>query len=237
MIYPIFLFFFQDVNLESPTGTAEETPAASKNMYEMLTEGGYFGLIIVIFLLLLSAVAIYIAIERYLRIKKASLMDENFTNNIRMHVQTSNISAAKALCQNTDSPVARMLEKGIARIGRPLDDIEHAIENVGKLEIYKLEKNLSILSIIAGVAPMFGFLGTIAGMIQTFSSLASANNLSIGVISGGIYVKMFTSALGLIVGIFAYICFNYLNTMIDRVVNKMERGTFEFIDLLQEPGM
>jgi biopolymer transport protein ExbB len=164
-------------------------------------------------------------------------MDENFTNNIRMHVQTSNISAAKALCQNTDSPVARMLEKGIARIGRPLDDIEHAIENVGKLEIYKLEKNLSILSIIAGVAPMFGFLGTIAGMIQTFSSLASANNLSIGVISGGIYVKMFTSALGLMVGIFAFICFNYLNTMIDRVVNKMERGTFEFIDLLQEPGM
>jgi biopolymer transport protein ExbB len=236
MIHPIFLFFFQEVNLETPTGTTE-TEVASKNMYQLLTEGGYFGLIIVIFLLFLSAIAIFIAIERYLRIKKASLMDENFTNNIRMHVQTSNISAAKALCQNTDSPVARMLEKGIARIGRPLDDIEHAIENVGKLEIYKLEKNLSILSIIAGVAPMFGFLGTIAGMIQTFSSLASANNLSIGVISGGIYVKMFTSALGLMVGIFAFICFNYLNTMIDRVVNKMERGTFEFIDLLQEPGM
>lgn len=237
MIYPVFLFFFQEVNLETPEGMAETASAADKSMFDLLTEGGYFGLIIVIFLLLLSAVALFVAIERYLTIKKASQMDENFTNNIRMHVQTSNISAARALCQNTDSPVARMLEKGIARIGRPLDDIEHAIENVGRLEIYKLEKNLSILSIIAGVAPMFGFLGTIAGMIQTFASLSTANNLTIGVIAGGIYVKMFTSALGLIVGIFAFICFNYLNTMIERVINKMERGTFDFIDLLQEPGM
>lgn len=231
MLLNIFLFF-QDVNMDSGTVPVHET----KSVFETLQEGGNFGLTIVALIIVLSIIALFIAIERYLTIKKATRIDESFMNNIRMHVQSGNINAAKALCMNTDSPVARMVEKGLARIGKPLDDIEHAIENIGKLEVYKLERNLSILSIIAGVAPMFGFLGTIAGMIQTFSSLAQANNLTIGVIAGGIYVKMFTSAMGLIVGIFAFICFNYLNTMIDRIVNKMERGTFDFIDLLQEPA-
>jgi biopolymer transport protein ExbB len=227
------LLLFQNVAAEA---AATEPVAEDKSMLELLQEGGNFGLIISILILVLSAIAVYVAIERYLTIKKATRIDDNFMNNIRMNVQAGNIQGAKALCMSTDSPVARMVEKGLARIGKPLDDIEHAIENVGRLEVYKLEKNLSILSIIAGVAPMFGFLGTIAGMIQTFSSLAAANNLTIGVIAGGIYVKMFTSALGLIVGIFAFICYNYLNSMIDRVVNRMERSTFDFIDLLQEPA-
>ena len=159
-------------------------------------------------------------------------------NNIRAHVQNGNIAAARALCQSTDSPVARMVEKGLMRIGKPLDDIEHAIENVGRLEIFKLEKNTNVLSIIAGVAPMFGFLGTIAGMIQTFSDLANSTSgsLSISTIAGGIYVKMFTSGAGLIVGIFAFVAYNFLSSMIDRVVNKMETSTFDFIDLLQEPA-
>jgi biopolymer transport protein ExbB len=121
------------------------------------------------------------------------------------------------------------------RIGKPLDDIEHAIENVGRLEIYKLEKNTNILAIIAGVSPMLGFLGTIAGMITTFKDLSTQESLSISAISGGIYIKMFTSAAGLIVGIFSFVAYNYLSAMTDRVVNKMESSTFDFIDLLQEP--
>lgn len=229
-----FLLLFQNVAADTATDTT--AAPAEQTLFEILTEGGPFGLIIVILLLLLSAVALFIFIERYLTIKKASRIDDNFMNNIRSNVMNGNLSGAKSLCQSVDSPVARMIEKGLIRVGKPLRDIEHAIENVGKLEIYKLEKNLSILSIIAGVAPMFGFLGTIAGMIQTFQALSTAENLSISVISGGIYVKMFTSALGLIVGIFAFICYNYLNTMIDRIVNNMERSTSDYIDLLQDPA-
>ena len=227
-MFQTFLF------LQEPT-TTTEAAAEPQSIISMLMEGSMFGLIIIILLLIMSFVALFIFIERYLTIKRASQMDDNFMNNIRMHVQTGNIQAARSLCQNTDSPIARMVEKGLMRIGKPLDDIEHAIENVGRLEIYKMEKNVNILSIIAGVSPMFGFLGTIAGMIQTFAALSTANNLSISVIAGGIYVKMFTSGIGLIVGIIAFIFFNYLNTLIDRVINQMENSTFSFIDLLQEP--
>ena len=210
-------------------------PVGQESMFELLSHST-FGLIIMICLLVMSVIAVTIFISRYLTIQKSSQIDEGFMNNIRAHVQNGNIGAARALCQSTDSPVARMVEKGLMRIGKPLDDIEHAIENVGRLEIFKLEKNSNVLSIIAGVAPMFGFLGTIAGMIQTFKDLSTADNLSISTISGGIYIKMFTSATGLIVGIFAFIAFSYLNSMIDRIVNKMETSTFEFIDLLQEPS-
>ena len=225
------LLFFQGA-----TAAANATePVGQESMFELLSHST-FGLIIMICLLVMSVIAVTIFISRYLTIQKSSQIDEGFMNNIRAHVQNGNIGAARALCQSTDSPVARMVEKGLMRIGKPLDDIEHAIENVGRLEIFKLEKNSNVLSIIAGVAPMFGFLGTIAGMIQTFKDLSTADNLSISTISGGIYIKMFTSATGLIVGIFAFIAFSYLNSMIDRIVNKMETSTFEFIDLLQEPS-
>ena len=212
-----------------------EQAAEPQSIIQLLLEGSLFGVFIIILLIIMSFVALFIFIERYMTIKRASQIDDNFMNNIRVHVQTGNVQAARLLCQNTDSPISRMVEKGLMRIGKPLDDIEHAIENVGRLEIYKMEKNVNILSIIAGVSPMFGFLGTIAGMIQTFASLSTANNLSISVIAGGIYVKMFTSGIGLIVGILAFIFYNYLNTLIDRVVNQMEGSTFSFIDLLQEP--
>lgn len=225
------LLFFQGA--VAATNAAE--PAGQESMFELIAHST-FGLIIMICLLVMSVIAVTIFISRYLTIQKSSQIDEGFMNNIRAHVQNGNIGAARALCQSTDSPVARMVEKGLMRIGKPLDDIEHAIENVGRLEIFKLEKNSNVLSIIAGVAPMFGFLGTIAGMITTFKDLSTADNLSISTISGGIYIKMFTSATGLIVGIFAFIAFSYLNSMIDRIVNKMETSTFEFIDLLQEPS-
>jgi biopolymer transport protein ExbB len=228
-MYNILLFF------QAPTGATTEATAETESMFELLAHST-FGLIIMVCLLIMSVIAVAIFASRYMTIQKASQIDEGFMNNIRAHVQNGNIGAARALCQSTDSPVARMVEKGLMRIGKPLDDIEHAIENVGRLEIYKLEKNTNVLSIIAGVAPMFGFLGTIAGMITTFKDLSTATNLSISTISGGIYIKMFTSAGGLIVGIFAFVAYSYLNSMIDRIVNRMETSTFDFVDLLQEPS-
>jgi biopolymer transport protein ExbB len=228
-MYNILLFF------QAPTGTTTEAAAEQESLFELLAHST-FGLIIMVCLLIMSVIAVAIFASRYMTIQKASQIDEGFMNNIRAHVQNGNIGAARALCQSTDSPVARMVEKGLMRIGKPLDDIEHAIENVGRLEIYKLEKNTNVLSIIAGVAPMFGFLGTIAGMITTFKDLSTATNLSISTISGGIYIKMFTSAGGLIVGIFAFVAYSYLNSMIDRIVNRMETSTFDFVDLLQEPS-
>jgi biopolymer transport protein ExbB len=228
-MYNILLFF------QAPTGTTTEAVVEQESLFELLAHST-FGLIIMVCLLIMSIIAVAIFASRYMTIQKASQIDEGFMNNIRAHVQNGNIGAARALCQSTDSPVARMVEKGLMRIGKPLDDIEHAIENVGRLEIYKLEKNTNVLSIIAGVAPMFGFLGTIAGMITTFKDLSTATNLSISTISGGIYVKMFTSAGGLIVGIFAFVAYSYLNSMIDRIVNRMETSTFDFVDLLQEPS-
>lgn len=216
--------------------TETQTEPIKQSTFDLLLEGGPAGVIISALIIIMSFIAVYIFFERYRMIKRASRIDENFMNNIRVNVKAGNISAARALCQASGSPVAMMVEKGIMRIGKPIRDIEHAIENVGKIELSKMEKNLNILSIIAGVAPMFGFLGTIAGMIQTFSSLAESNNLTIGVIAGGIYVKMFTSALGLIVGIMAFIFYNLLNGMIDRVVGEMEHNTFDFIDILQEPN-
>ena len=226
-----FLFFQGNT---SAAAAADAAPA-QQSVLELLSESTP-GMIILITLLIMSIISVTIFFSRYRTIKMANQADEGFMNNIRAHVQSGNIGAAKALCQSANTPVARMVEKGLMRIGKPLDDIEHAIENVGKLEVFSLEKNINVLAIIAGIAPMFGFLGTIAGMIQTFQSLSAANNLSIGVISGGIYVKMFTSAAGLIVGIFAFVAYNYLNSMIDRVVNRMEHSTFDFIDLLQEPA-
>jgi biopolymer transport protein ExbB len=220
------LLFFQN----TPVAAAVE----QESLFALLSKST-LGMIVMILLLLMSIAAVAIFVSRYMTIQKATQIDEGFMNNIRAHVQNGNIGAARALCQSTDSPVARMVEKGLMRIGKPLDDIEHAIENVGRLEIYKLEKNTNVLAIIAGVSPMLGFLGTIAGMITTFKDLSTQESLSISAISGGIYIKMFTSAAGLIVGIFSFVAFNYLSAMTDRVVNKMESSTFDFIDLLQEP--
>ncbi len=229
---PIFLFFQGAAN----AATTAATEDVSKQSLFSLISQSTLGLIIMIMLFAMSVLAVAIFVSRYMTIKKATQIDEGFMNNIRAHVQNGNLGAARALCQSTDLPVARMVEKGLMRIGKPVDDIEHAIENVGRLEIYKLEKNINILSIIAGVSPMLGFLGTIAGMITTFKDLSTQESLSISAISGGIYIKMFTSASGLIVGIFAFVAFNLLNNMIDRVVNNMESSTFNFVDLLQEPS-
>jgi biopolymer transport protein ExbB len=219
------------VNQATGIATPSGTPPGTLSMWELVSKGGP----VMIPIALLSMIAIYIFIERYLAIRKASRMDNNFMNNIRDFMHHGNVDAAKALCKNTDSPIARLVEKGITRIGKPIRDIEGAIENTGKLEVHKLEKNLGILGIIAGIAPMFGFVGTIIGVIKIFYNISLADNISIGLIAGGLYEKMITSASGLIIGIFAYVGYHYLAIMTDKVIFKIESNAVEFIDLLEEP--
>ena len=168
-------------------------------------------------------------------VRKASQIEGNFMNIIRDHIVNGNVSAARSFTKNTNNPVARIIDKGIQRLGKPIDSIEKSMENVGKLELYNLERNLGILSLIAGIAPMFGFLGTIIGMFQLFYSLAATGEFTIQSMANGIYTKMVTSATGLIIGLLAYIAHNYLTTLVDKTANKMEASSAEFIDILQEP--
>ncbi len=201
------------------------------SMWSLLEKGG----LIMYPLYLLLAAAIFVFVERLIAIRKASRIDENFMRIIRDNIVTGNISAARSLTKNTNNPVARMIDKGVQRIGKPIDAIEKSMENVGKLEMYQMERNLSILSLIAGIAPMFGFLGTIIGMVQLFYGIASTGEYTLNTIAGGIYTKMITSATGLIIGLIAYVGHNFLSTQIDKTANKMEMASAEFIDILQEP--
>ena len=201
------------------------------NLWSLLDKGGW----LMYPLYLLFAATIFVFFERFIAINKASKIDGNFMSIIRDNIVTGNISAARALARNNSSPVARMIDKGIQRIGKPIDAIEKSMENVGKLEMYKMERNLSVLSLIAGVAPMFGFLGTIIGMVQLFYNINSTGNFELSVIAGGIYVKMITSASGLITGLIAYMAHNFLTTQVDKTANRMEAASAEFIDILQEP--
>ncbi len=215
--------------------SAKEDGVASQSFFDIIINGGPLGIAIVVVLLFLSVLGLYIFIERYLSIKKAAQIDENFMNNIRASVVAGNIAGAQTLCRNTDSPVARMVEKGVMRIGKPLRDIDAAIENVGNLELFKLEKNLSTLATISGAAPMLGFFGTVTGMILAFYEMATAENVTPDVLAGGIYQALITTALGLFIGILAFIGYNVLVANVEKVVFKMERSTMEFMDLLQEP--
>jgi biopolymer transport protein ExbB len=217
--------------LHAAPAIAAEAPQ-SLSFLDLILKGG----IIMVPIGLLSMLGVYVFIERLITIKKASRVDVNFMPSIRDYVLNGNIPAAIALCKNTQTPVARMIEKGLKRIGKPIKEIEDGIESVGKLEVYKLEKNVGLLGTVAGVAPLFGFLGTIFGVIKIFYNIALADNISIGRIADGLYVKMITSAAGLMVGILAFIAHHILVMMVDKVVNKMEINAVEFIDLLQEPS-
>jgi len=208
-----------------------ETGGGSLNLFDLLRLGGF----LMIPLVLLFLIAIYVFAERLITINKASRIDPNFMNIIRDHITTGNVTAARSFAKNTNNPVARIIDKGIQRLGKPIDSIEKSMENVGKLELYKLEKNLSILSLIAGIAPMFGFLGTIVGMFQLFYSLANTGEFTIQSMANGIYTKVISSAVGLIVGLIAFIMHSYLVAQVDKTANKMEASSSEFIDILQEP--
>ncbi len=221
---------------QSPDATTEEGAAKSQNLVDIVVSGGPMGIAIVAILLVLSFLALVIFVERYLTIQKASKIDENFINNIRVSVASGNIEGAKALCRGTDTPAARMIEKGLMRIGKPLKDIDAAIENVGNLEVFKLEKNLSSLASISGAAPMVGFLGTVTGMILAFYEMSSQQNVTPSVLAGGIYQALITTAFGLVIGIFAFVGYNYLVAKVEQVIFQMEKITLDFMDLLQEPG-
>ncbi len=203
------------------------------NLLELTLKGG----IIMIPIGILLIIGIYLTIERYVTVKKAAKEDPLFMKNVKDMVANGNIAGAKSLCANNGTPIGRMLEKGISRIGKPMKNIEVAIENVGKLEIYRLEKGMATLATISGAAPMLGFLGTVTGMVRAFFNMANAgNNIDIMQLSGGIYEAMVTTVAGLIVGIFAYIVHNTLTAMIEKVIHRMEAAAVEFIDLLQEPA-
>ena len=192
---------------------------------------------IMIPLVVLSVLAIYIFIERYLAINRAGKDDKNFMDNIKDFVSNGKVDSALALCKSKETPLSKMIEKGIKRIGRPLNDISSAIENVGKLEVSKLEKGVAILAMVAGAAPMIGFLGTVSGMIKAFYDMSKAgNNIDIGLLSGGIYEAMVTTLAGLLVGIIAYICYNIIVSRIEKVVYVMENKATEFMDMLYEPA-
>lgn len=202
------------------------------HFFDLLMKGGW----VMLPLGVLAFAGLVIFVERYLTIRKSSKSENNLMIQIKQYIHEGRLENAIALCRNSNSPLGRMLEKGMRRIGRPIKDIEAAIENVGKLEVSKLEKNISILGIIAGIAPMLGFVGTIVGVITIFHDVSIKGAIEIGTISGGLYTKMITSASGLIVGIIAYVLYHILNAMVERIILRMETDALEFIDLLEEPG-
>ena len=224
------LFFLLQID---STNLAAQTTTEGKgvSLIELLTLGGW----IMIPLAALFLITIFVFFERFLSIRKAAATDGNFMNIIRDHIVNGNVTAARSFAKNSNSPVARIIDKGIQRIGKPIENIERSMENVGKLEIYNLERNLSILSLSAGIAPLLGFLGTIIGMFQLFYSLATGGDFTIQTMANGIYTKVITSATGLIVGLLAYVAHNFLTTQVDKAAYKMEASSSEFLDILQEP--
>jgi biopolymer transport protein ExbB len=227
--------------LQIQTGTeavlTEEPTEKTMSILELMTSGGIGGILIMAFLGVLSVFAVYIFFERFGAIRSANKVDPNFMNNIKDMVMDGKLDAAGALCKAESTPVARMIEKGISRIGKPLGDITQAIENQGKLEVTRLEKGLPMLATISGGAPMIGFLGTVIGMILTFKEMANAGGqIKLDMMAEGIYTAMTTTVAGLLVGIIAYFGYNFLVTRVDRVVYKLEDSAMDFLDLLHEPA-
>lgn len=232
------LNFIQQDELADAAQSAEPVvEEKTLSLFDLMFSGGLGGQIIIVILFILLFAAVYIYFERLFAIKAAGRIDKNFMNQIKDNVLNGNIESAKIRCAQSDSPVARLTEKGISRIGSPLEDINTAIENAGRLEVYKLEKNVSILATIAGAAPMIGFLGTVIGMVLAFHELAtSSGQAQMGALAEGIYTAMTTTVAGLIVGIIAYIGYNHLVVKTDKMVHQMEANAVDFLDLLNEPA-
>ncbi|MBQ7162449.1 MAG: MotA/TolQ/ExbB proton channel family protein [Bacteroidales bacterium] len=232
------LLFIQDLATDVMPDLTELTEPVAEtvnriNFFEMATKGGW----IMIVLAILLCLAIYIFVERCITLHQAGKDNPNFMNRIKDYIHDGNLESALKLCRQTETPSARMVEKGISRIGRPMNDVQVAIENLGNIEVSRLEKGLSLLAAVSGGAPMIGFLGTVLGMVRAFFDMASAgNNVDITLLSSGIYTAMVTTVAGLIVGILAYFAYNYLVASVTKVVNKMESYTMEFLDLLNEPA-
>jgi len=220
------------VNKTIHTVSAGDTNGdGSLSFFEIIQMGG----MIMIPLALMLLLAVYVFVERTIAVRNASRIDQNFMNIIRDHIVSGNVQAARSFAKNTNNPVARIIDKGIQRIGKPIDSIERSMDNVGQLEMYKLEKNLGILSVVSKAAPIFGFVGTLIGLMQLFSNIYQANEVAIGTISQGIYTKLITSISGLVIGLLAYFGFSIINTQIDKTSNRMEAAAADFLDVLQEP--
>ena len=215
----------------APSLPVQTAPEAVK-LIDILMKGG----IIMIPIALLSIIAVYVFIERYLTIRRHLSSDVDFMNSIHEYILNGRTDSALTLCKNTAKPIARMIEKGISRLGKPIKEIEESIEIAGKFEVYDLEKNVQILAVIAGIAPMFGFLGTIIGVIKIFFNISLTSDVSIGTVSAGLYVKMVSSAAGLIVGIAAYIGYHWLNIILNKAIHQLEWNAMNFIDLLKSPS-
>lgn len=221
------------IQVTNATINSPEAEEIRLSLWELAKEGGWIMIVLAVF----SVIAVYIFSERFVTINKASKKDDNFMNLIRNFMIEGKLKEAKELCKETDTPISRMIEKGISRIGKPLNDIQTAIENVGNLEVSKLEKGVALIGMISGAAPMLGFLGTVTGMIRAFYDMSMAgNNIDIELLSAGIYEAMVTTVGGLFVGILAYIFYNIIVAKIDKVVNLLESKSIEFMDVLNEPA-
>jgi biopolymer transport protein ExbB len=218
--------------IASAPNLPKQPAADATSLVNMIMKGG----IIMIPIAILSIVAIYVFIERYFTIRRHIKSDVDFMNSINDFIINGRTDSALTLCRNTPKPIARMIEKGISRLGKPIKEIEESIEIAGKFEVYDLEKNIQILAVIAGIAPMFGFLGTIIGVIKIFFEISMTNDVSIGSVSAGLYVKMVTSAAGLIVGIVSYIGYHWLNIILNKAIHQLEWNAMNFIDLLKSPS-
>lgn len=218
-------------NVTNVASTTTTPTGETMSLFKLVAMGGWIMVPLGILLLL----TVYFFMERYYAIRNATRIDPNFMNIIRDNIVSGNVSAARAFAKNTNNPVGRIIDKGIQRIGKPIDNIHESMDNVGQLEMYKLEKNMIFLSVISKAAPIFGFVGTLVGLMKVLSQISSANEVAIGSVSGGIYTKLITSISGLMIGLIAYFCYSYLNAQIDKTANKMEAAASDFLDVLQEP--
>jgi len=233
---PFMRSTFTSLLLQATTDVLEAVPEITEvkvNVLQLLMEGGWY---IMIPLALMSLIGMFVFFERYLAIRRADQVSPDFMNRLKDYISQGNLSSARNLCSDSNTPLGRMLDKGISRIGKPLKDISVAIENVGKLEIYRLEKNLSTLATVAGAAPMVGFLGTVIGMVNVFLDMEAAGTVQVSDISSGTKQAMVTTIVGLIVGILAFMAYNHLVSRVSKVVHRMEANSLEFIDILEEPA-
>ncbi len=224
------------LQVQQAVDTLQQTVAqgvAPKEMhlFDLLMKAGW----IMLPLLILSVATVYVFAERWMAIKKAAALDEKFMNIIRDNIVSGNVTAARNFARNTNNPVGRMIDKGIQRIGKPIDAISASMENIAQLELYKLEKNINILSVISKVAPIFGFIGTLAGLMQLFYNINATGEYELSTIAGGIYTKLISSISGLLIGMIAYLLHNILQTQVDKTSNQIEAAAADFLDVLQEP--
>jgi biopolymer transport protein ExbB len=227
------IFLLQVQNAVDTLSKAATTPVTPKEMHliDLLFKGGW----IMVPLLILSVATVFVFVERWMAIQKATKTDDNFMNIIRDNILSGNVTAARNFAKNTNNPVGRIIDKGLQRIGKPIDSIENSMENVAQLEMYKLERNVNILAVISKVAPIFGFVGTLVGLMQLFFNINATGEYELSTIAGGIYTKLITSITGLVIGLIAYLLHNILHTQVEKALNKMEASAADFLDVLQEP--